>query len=62
MYESHGFATYSSDGSIIFWDTDLLKLKANQKPRHLSTLLADPSGLAKFLNLDSKLYSLIGRV
>jgi hypothetical protein len=54
--EKDGFITYSSDGSVRFWDSSALNnacISKHNNPSHIASLLADPNGAKKFQFFDS---------
>jgi WD40 repeat protein len=55
--ETDGFITYSSDGSVRFWDCQSLTSPTyrHQTPLFFTTLLADSKGALKFKYFDRKL-------
>lgn len=60
-HEKDGFITYSSDGSVRFWDSTLLnesEQNQHQTPSYITTLMADPNGAKKFQYFDRKMVSL----
>ena len=55
--ERCGFITYSSDGSVRFWDSSQMSGSTgnvHETPKYITTLVADPNGAKKFQYFDRK--------